>query len=735
MLEQHWQHLVRPLAPGVDDARAQHHRAFLYLKGDDSLLTIVQALERGWVRRLLGEAVVLNGSGAIAATEVGWRGAHGTSALAAIRQADAHLATNYTPHAGVCGIAEPGGGVPVRAAHARGASGVQIALGLAWCAAAIARHEQSTADSSARRARSSWRFSLVVFARPDQLFSSPIVAWCRWPSTTHGLACHAPGSDGFWAAPRDLASQIFGMREALAACAPGQPHLDPFQCAHGPAALSERMPTNCPGHHRSRLAAPLRPACCGENNEHLFARTLHRPRPLPIASNGGCAALFAQSISFSFLRVGGAAPCRVLSTSFAAASRGAHAHVWAKRHVDAVLATARLDPNTVKHLRRMFVMFDADVLSNRSHASAHAASSHASSHASGTAPLQTEAEAIAECETALRPLDAKYWEGDSPAGATSRASELEDALVEGPPRPPGKLDTAGVMRPRSTGEVHIVSFAHGSPFEASAHSLERLPRGRHGIHAVSTWNLSTFGSLPQVTTNAAAFAALQALAKPPLRPRPFCDAFKPAILVDVMGRAAEGRWILWADSSRYGTPQLGVDLRVAVARLEEKGLTATWGLSHCKGPIAGFETYPSNSDFPRSGRRHPRFVDSATFAAYATDTPECMHSEHVLATNVFVQNTGANRRHAAQWLQMALESPVGFCSSDTQDQAALALLVCRARLPRIHMCRAHPNRSSSSELTTIDQKKLSVFTATLAASAFDVVWPPSSLENESLRQY
>ena len=65
MLDQHWQLLVRPLAPDASDRKADHgHRISLHLKSDRSsqsasIPTILLALERGWSRPMLGEAVVL----------------------------------------------------------------------------------------------------------------------------------------------------------------------------------------------------------------------------------------------------------------------------------------------------------------------------------------------------------------------------------------------------------------------------------------------------------------------------------------------------------------------------------------------------------------------------------------------------------------------------------------------------------------------------------------------------
>ena len=152
---------------------------------------------------MLGEAVVLNGSGAIAATTVGWRG-EDANAFAAVVEANDTLLEALQPEASLCEIQGA-------TRHYRNQSfprGAHMALGLSWCAAAIARHEAAHGQ----------RFGLVAYARPDQFFAGPVTPWCRWPSATTALACHAPGSDGFWAAPRDLAAQIFGMAEAITQC-------------------------------------------------------------------------------------------------------------------------------------------------------------------------------------------------------------------------------------------------------------------------------------------------------------------------------------------------------------------------------------------------------------------------------------------------------------------------------------------------------------------------------------
>ena len=77
---------------------------------------------------------------------------------------------------------------------------ILASLGVAWCGAAIARHE----------AASGQRFDLVAYARPDVLTRAPVVPWCEW-EWSRGVAavCGASGADGLWVVPRNLAPSIF----------------------------------------------------------------------------------------------------------------------------------------------------------------------------------------------------------------------------------------------------------------------------------------------------------------------------------------------------------------------------------------------------------------------------------------------------------------------------------------------------------------------------------------------
>ena len=407
MLDQHWQLLVRPLAPDASDRKADHgHRTFFHLKSDRSsqsasIPTILLALERGWSRPMLGEAVVLNGSGAIAATTVGWRG-EDANAFAAVVEANDTLLEALQPEASLCEIQGA-------TRHYRNQSfprGAHMALGLSWCAAAIARHEVAHGR----------RFGLVAYARPDQLFAGPVLPWCRWPSATTALACHAPGSDGFWAAPRDLAAQIFGMAEAITQCQRGQPHLGSYECKLGPTQVTRYLPANCARPsgrrlqlHGRRLVSPLRPACCGENNEALLARVLHRPTPVPIASNGGCNTLFPL-ISGGWVRQSGDAPCSVLPSSLWRGLSGGH--VWAKRIIagSGLKGPLELGSKQFRHIFLEAVGTAGNLTVGELDAAHSGPGSNPLTYGVDTRVYEPKIEeaAIKECRMALRPLDATW---------------------------------------------------------------------------------------------------------------------------------------------------------------------------------------------------------------------------------------------------------------------------------------------------------------------------------------
>ena len=82
-------------------------------------------------------------------------------------------------------------------------------LGPSWCASAIARYE----------ARSGRAFDLVVYARPDLVWWQPVVPWCELRWREQIIACHEPGCDMAWIAPRRAAEHI-SMADSLSKTRP-----------------------------------------------------------------------------------------------------------------------------------------------------------------------------------------------------------------------------------------------------------------------------------------------------------------------------------------------------------------------------------------------------------------------------------------------------------------------------------------------------------------------------------
>ena len=66
-------------------------------------------------------------------------------------------------------------------------------LGINWCGTEIIRYEEAAGRV----------FDVVIYARPDLLWFTPIAPWCAWPSRQRMLTCGAlPGCDMAWVAPR-----------------------------------------------------------------------------------------------------------------------------------------------------------------------------------------------------------------------------------------------------------------------------------------------------------------------------------------------------------------------------------------------------------------------------------------------------------------------------------------------------------------------------------------------------
>ena len=243
--------LIMPLA-GRDPAK-HGSRLFLSLKASDSAKSgvfgvsfgqhssridpLVAALMHSWIAPLIGEAAIVNGSGAFLGPSVNranrgriaivpgndtlWHrfratpcrrallvDGNATIAMPNVSSAERSHSSPATaaPGARCCrfgGYLQEGNN-EARLIHQH--------LGLYWCGAAIERYETANA-ARARYPSSSWRFELIVFTRPDLVWWAPVPSWCEYPWGTSMLSCDRPGCDMAWAAPRMHLDRL--LRQAL----------------------------------------------------------------------------------------------------------------------------------------------------------------------------------------------------------------------------------------------------------------------------------------------------------------------------------------------------------------------------------------------------------------------------------------------------------------------------------------------------------------------------------------
>ena len=280
-----------------DDAPfRQHHERV------SSLPNLVAALEVSWLQPMIGEAVILNGSGAFLGT--GWGGEG--SAYNAIRSSEDHLWREYRS----LKCSHPWGAE--QSASSIGASKKAAnneerlllnTLGHAWCGAAIQRHETrarqkagkgSFPDKAAHpslflKARKGslpdkaahpslfLQFDLVAFMRPDLLLARPMDPWCTSSGRRAVLACEAAGADGLWVAPRHSMGRLTSQAALHASCA-------------GNGTRTQRVPARSgnPGgknvFYGNRYGIKI--SCCG-GSEALLAYTLHtQPGASSVAALG-----------------------------------------------------------------------------------------------------------------------------------------------------------------------------------------------------------------------------------------------------------------------------------------------------------------------------------------------------------------------------------------------------------------------------------------------------------------
>lgn len=154
---------------------------------ENTLSSILAALQQPWLRARTAEAILLNGSGSV---PTDMRGCTSVSA-ACIAQTSTDMWRDYRVRACCSGL-NVSCCVGFRTDGNNEERLVLAHLGIGWCGEAIRRYEW----------QGSMRFDVVVFARPDAVWIRPVPSWCEWPWLRSILACDGPTCDMAWVVPR-----------------------------------------------------------------------------------------------------------------------------------------------------------------------------------------------------------------------------------------------------------------------------------------------------------------------------------------------------------------------------------------------------------------------------------------------------------------------------------------------------------------------------------------------------
>ena len=187
-------------------------QAFKPIK-EANLPSILTTMELPWVAPMIGEAVILNGSGSVETSTVGcvrpsmdclfqpradrWLDFRHRQCLALNASLTAlnETARNATRDALYASQGKPTCCAPHNRWIADGNNEERLILqhtAIGWCGEAIPRYERG-------RGR---QFDMVVFTRPDAVWWNPVTPWCRWNWRQEMISCDAPTCDMAWFAPR-----------------------------------------------------------------------------------------------------------------------------------------------------------------------------------------------------------------------------------------------------------------------------------------------------------------------------------------------------------------------------------------------------------------------------------------------------------------------------------------------------------------------------------------------------
>lgn len=279
------------------------------------------------------------------------------------------------------------------------------------------------------------------------------------------------------------------------------------------------------------------------------------------------------------------------------------------------------------------------------------------------------------------------------------------------PQALGAIWLLALARPRVT----LVSIGLGAKFEAALDSLNATAAAA-GFDHVQLWRTTAeLLADPSVQRHANAMRRLEALQDR----RPWCMVGKGIAILQAMAKSKHGDYIMWADASQYHSGSLaGVDVRAAIAALNEPPprlkldalpTASAWArwlrmqpgsleqLGSTRTPRSAFglvacpfdcSTHKSTAELCLTNGRNSH-VSVHTTRAYAQRIGHAgtfLSQPHVLNSNILLCVDNSTERIVREWVQMAWDSPEGFCKSKPQDQSAWSVLVHSLGLPLINTC-------------------------------------------------
>jgi hypothetical protein len=274
-----------------------------------------------------------------------------------------------------------------------------------------------------------------------------------------------------------------------------------------------------------------------------------------------------------------------------------------------------------------------------------------------------------------------------------------------------RSDNSTALRYLSHSSVALVSVCIGAVFERRISRLRKLAEHMGALETL-IWTEADFLSDPIISPHAHKFRSLNGFNASYLQHftgmqahfRPFCAAFKPAVLLRAMLRWPLS-YVLWTDCEPGALERHAkASLRMTAYRLSEHGFGGGGGLntpqlgyglawSTCRGWYAkgsgrpvGFANLTGCHCVNLWTERAANCMMPGALADIEALGPAASgvwRAAHVDTSFNLLANTAFNRAIVADWLSLAVAKPRIFCGTGSQDEFAYSLVLHHYRLPAL----------------------------------------------------